>query len=203
MAFDRALENAPGGLFKFRAYDRPDRREWVKQLFSGYAYFPTLAEFNDPFEGRMVFTETDHGTFRSRLWKRLQRIAANRGIELPKEVPDVDPTNFAQHISKQHQQRMRTEARFFCFCATRDHPLLWSHYANSHRGICIHFGCRTHPFGHSLRVAYDDAFPKMEVVEVCSLKRRKTACFALDAVLHWRKVHIFAPSAARTTAPEL
>ena len=164
MTFTRAYEGACDGLFKFRPYDTEDDRHRVKQLLAGRAFFPILASFNDPFEGRMSFNLGDPATFHQRLQKSLERIAINRNFEPPGQLDNVDPIRFVQNMTESHQRGMRAEHRFFCLCGTREHPLLWSHYGDCHRGICLHFGHKTHPFGHALKVEYEDSYPEVEVL---------------------------------------
>jgi hypothetical protein len=36
------------------------------------------------------------------------------------------------------ESKFRRDLRIFCMSATFEHPLLWSHYASSHTGVCLH-----------------------------------------------------------------
>jgi hypothetical protein len=38
-------------------------------------------------------------------------------------------------------------------------PLLWSHYADSHKGVCIHLSGRANPLRYSFKVEYDAEYP--------------------------------------------
>lgn len=56
---------------------------------------------------------------------------------------------------------------------TREEILLWSHYSDSHRGLCIEFRVQSEssPFGSSLlasseAVAYQDTYPEISLYEV-------------------------------------
>jgi hypothetical protein len=57
-------------------------------------------------------------------------------------------------------------AGVFSLSAKCDHILMWSHYADSHRGICLRFRAfSTTPFfGKAQRVIYQSARPKLNVV---------------------------------------
>jgi hypothetical protein len=55
------------------------------------------------------------------------------------------------HLRKQ----LRDDVRILCLSANPLHPLQWSHYADSHRGVCLHFRCRPGgPFGLARQVRY-------------------------------------------------
>ena len=38
-------------------------------------------------------------------------------------------------------RQLHEDTRIFCASAEICRPLLWSHYADSHRGVCLHFAC--------------------------------------------------------------
>lgn len=42
-----------------------------------------------------------------------------------------------------------------------DQPLLWAHYADSHRGLAIEFDCAHRPFSFALRVKYQNEYPSI------------------------------------------
>lgn len=52
------------------------------------------------------------------------------------------------------QERMYTAINqtfvITCFCEIHDNPLMWSHYADRHRGICIEYDLNMLPNNHSL-----------------------------------------------------
>lgn len=162
--FVRAAEGAKDGLFKFRPYAGAQDGERVKELLMGSAYFSRLCDFNDPFEGRARFVSGDRDTFLERLRAHVERIERECGIKPQSPLANVDADEFVASMTKKNQERLRTEHRFFCLCATRAHPLLWSHYGDSHRGVCIQFASKSHPFGNALKIAYDEQFPGLEVV---------------------------------------
>lgn len=57
--------------------------------------------------------------------------------------------------------RRSSSWRICSFSATRKHPLLWAHYADSYQGICIEFDASAvSDFGSALPVQYVEEPPK-------------------------------------------
>jgi len=52
------------------------------------------------------------------------------------------------------------------FCAKPDNPIVWSHYADSHRGFCLIFDADNEVFGGAIGVVYRDEYPTLDVTEV-------------------------------------
>lgn len=49
-----------------------------------------------------------------------------------------------------------------CFSRNNSNLLMWSHYANSHKGICLEFDSTLEPFSKSFEVIYDSNIPVIE-----------------------------------------
>jgi hypothetical protein len=56
-------------------------------------------------------------------------------------------------------QRMVSERRIYCLTPDADSTLMWSHYADNHRGICLEFGVDNPLFSKALRVVYASKYP--------------------------------------------
>ena len=98
------------------------------------------------------------------------------------KIAEIDNLNdpFELFCSSQRDHRIRTALRgwkreitkaygLLCFCAQWHNPLLWSHYADRHRGICLGFDVR-------------DNLPK----EIRYLRTRTTLRLARSAPLRSR-----------------
>ena len=53
--------------------------------------------------------------------------------------------------------------RLCSFPTLNENILLWSHYANSHKELCIAFATNTLPFVACLKVKYQDEYPYLEL----------------------------------------
>jgi hypothetical protein len=65
-----------------------------------------------------------------------------------------DLREFAEEANRKLVARLGREYWVLSFAGNRDHPLLWSHYANGHSGLCIHFASDRGVFGAAQRVHY-------------------------------------------------
>ncbi|MCA9012022.1 MAG: DUF2971 domain-containing protein, partial [Planctomycetaceae bacterium] len=74
-----------------------------------------------------------------------------------------------------------------CFSELPKHLLIWSHYADSHRGFCLEFATNYPPFdGHLFRVSYEAKMPTVSPSErdfgdIFELRR-----FLLTKAREWR-----------------
>ena len=53
------------------------------------------------------------------------------------------------------------ENRIYCLTPIPDSTLMWSHYADHHRGICLEFDKDSDLIGMSLQVRYRDTYPEL------------------------------------------
>jgi hypothetical protein len=58
---------------------------------------------------------------------------------------------------------LANETGALCFSRKRDNPLLWSHYADKHRGLCLVFDIELGPKVEVLKIDYVKIKPKLSV----------------------------------------
>jgi hypothetical protein len=65
--------------------------------------------------------------------------------------------------SKLHETLADPAVRIFCMSSEEavSAPLTWSHYADGHRGVCIHFDPTKAPFLSAFKVIYSDEYPEV------------------------------------------
>lgn len=114
-------------------------------------YFASPDELNDPFELRFQFLldapHEDKVVFIAEALLRDdpsqgEATARFRAEEALRWAPDMAEL-VAQNIVENLTESARTDPGVLCLCARPDNILLWSHYADAHRGICV--GFRTGP----------------------------------------------------------
>jgi hypothetical protein len=158
---------APSGLFKFFRYGTDQHKQWVHRLLQyNEVYFSTQKELNDPFELKVrVMPDPDRGKARKAL-----KTGAFRGAKQNKrpwheaaraqgmaERADLDASY--RKLQDLHNSRMETEAFILCFSGTRKNILMWSHYADGHKGLCVHFDSRVYPLVGAAGVEYRRRYP--------------------------------------------
>jgi hypothetical protein len=126
--------------------------------------FSRLEEFDDPFEGRpyaeAAYPDPEkqiHATRRAHVRAQILRGVSRKVAE--REVAALTIEDCRQNIVK-IQEKMRSDLAHDCqllsLSASRDHPMLWSLYADMHRGVCIHFDSNVDPISVALRVTYSE-----------------------------------------------
>jgi hypothetical protein len=120
-------------------------------------YFARARELNDPFDlSPRLEPVTREALLRggTEYWNRRQDTPAQHR---ERQLNYLATCDLAEHRADA-QRRMRDtieQNRVFSLAGNRDHPLLWSHYANGHTGLCIHFRCKGDTlFGASMKVEY-------------------------------------------------
>jgi hypothetical protein len=161
-------------LFKFRSLAEEKHLEWVRQIVEdSQLYFPTPFELNDPWDckARVQVPNPDNPVEFDKDVRYLLRAAR-------KHSPGASEAAFAATEEKLRtdsaflvrlfneatplmHNTVNTEFRICSFASDRKHPLLWSHYADAHRGICLVFSAERAEFGCAERVEYQYTQPSV------------------------------------------
>lgn len=96
----------------------PPKKYALKALSEGTICFTDLYSQNDPFEAMGFYRKTSDYESDKLFDSQLQ------------ELMD-------QHITDDDRAFLRNQCRIFCATTQCDRPLMWAHYAQSHRGICV------------------------------------------------------------------
>lgn len=120
-------------LYKYR----PDNEHTLRLLEYQEFYFSFAEDFNDPFDCRVLIDcEGDADD-----WRRLAEsipISTETNREAMETLRSVDYDSKA--IKKIYEKcYLKKSVLVYCLSEIRDNILMWSHYTNSHHGICIGF----------------------------------------------------------------
>ena len=136
-------------LYNYRSF-QGESRGWVSEiLLESKIRFSRADEFNDPFD---VAPTLAHGgdvsdpaylkeLKRAELRAHLDRGLTRRQIRALRRSEGVPAEQLPHASLALLRKTIRNHSRILCLSARRDHPLQWAHYANGHKGICIHFRC--------------------------------------------------------------
>lgn len=162
-------------LYKYRSLAGP-ASTFVERIFThNELYFPKPSEFNDPFDcsptASLEATDEQFAEYLDGLYKRrmphLSR--ADRRLSVKNAMKDR-VRNHKSHLALQTLAGSLSQvvelAGVLSLSAKCDHILMWSHYADSHRGVCLRFkASSTTPFfGRAQRVSYQTARPKLNLI---------------------------------------
>lgn len=173
--------NIPLHLYKYRSLrTKKDREHTLRILTHNEIYFTKCKEFNDPFDCNLhISVDGDFNTHKAKLRQHKPDLSEKK-LNL-QTLKDLQPENIRKCELKVNNdiRRINENIGIFSMSAKRDNLLMWSHYADYHRGICIEFkttggklfGCDI------LNIDYDDKYPKFNVYDDMDLERvRKYTC---------------------------
>jgi Protein of unknown function (DUF2971) len=154
-------------LFKYGTIN-----SFSESLFQGKsAWFSSPTNLNDPSECRPTFNfDAQPGQIKAFLAssaKPFYPLLSDEDIELKTEkllrAQFDQKTGFWNSLKEDFHTKISTEIGIFCMSRVPDSVLMWTHYANSHRGYCLQF-CATPGsgiFGSALPVIYSDSYPEV------------------------------------------
>jgi hypothetical protein len=156
-------------LYRYLSLRTPrDRVRARTTLASHRLWFASPAQYNDPAEF----------LFRVRLpasveaWRAMLARRPELGLrpvsELSDEAVKAVAARFALRgpaILNSVRDTILAESAICCFAGSYRHPLLWAHYADGHRGICLEFRSNgpTSVVGLSNRVRYSHRTPVIDL----------------------------------------
>lgn len=153
-------------LYKYRSIAPGPDVDRVSKIFANNeVYFSTIGSFNDPFEGKFKVSFDACAEHK-------MAIAANRVMQenpgLTEEEALQQATRRYKEVEKHGEKNLKAASQkvgVFSLTERNDDILMWSHYADSHRGICIEFkASKMHHVDmmrKAHRVTYQNALPSI------------------------------------------
>jgi hypothetical protein len=168
-------------------------------------WFAAPATFNDPFDCALHVVKRDLGD--ADLERALAIVRKHPEYEGGEEafLTNGKPNDaFRDFLLRTATELFEAERlRYFhrtgvcCFGSTYDNLLMWSHYADGHRGFCLAFSTVSHPFSTARHVEYCTEIPLINPVDlmesppkydlVAAMVRTKADCWSYEA--EWRLLH--------------
>ena len=163
-------------LYKFRAFSDQvaDSKTRVREIVLDHkVYFSRRSQLNDPFDIAPAFVLDKTGgevETRKRLIADAKRAFERQGLSTPDineklALIAVRPLDWFE-TSARERVLSRLEDNYFVFslAGNRTHPMMWSHYSDSHRGLCIHFSAsEPSVFSAAMKINYDPVRPQVVI----------------------------------------
>ena len=111
-----------------------------ENLKTGRLWFSHPTAFNDPFDGQSIMdyecSEEELAQYFDTYFPKVMRdkIDLRDLVKRAHEQPQV-----LQQVLNAVQAIKISEVHICCFSEVNNHPLMWGHYADGHRGICLVF----------------------------------------------------------------
>jgi len=132
------------------------------------------ANLNDPWDCKPAFDpqslEDPEVLEREMAW-RLPQHPAKHLWEAKMRADPKARAEFMVGASKSIEQ-MLAQRRIYCLTPKDDSTLMWSHYAENHRGICLEFDVANMLFSNACEVVYREAYPKWIPYDINDEPRR-------------------------------
>lgn len=148
--------------------------EHAEEVFSTpKIWFSAPAQLNDPFECRpwLTFNGTRDQIIES-LVREIRRLNPNmtphgataEAVSIFLQGRHRDPMTW-EALRQDLIETLGQKIGLYCLSETSDSILMWSHYADDHRGYCLEFEATdTTPFfGAAQQVIYNEVFPEVDI----------------------------------------
>jgi hypothetical protein len=150
-------------LYKFKGFAGEQRDHVIDMITNARIYFSRAEQFNDPLDVAPVIAlggDPKDPKFVEALEAKELEMMRSKGmadaeIDAYRKTNGSDIFALAAGSRVAVRKAIREATRIFCLSAEQCHPLQWSHYADQHRGLCLHFSSAPGvPFGLSRKVTY-------------------------------------------------
>ncbi|MCE1238630.1 MAG: DUF2971 domain-containing protein [Azonexaceae bacterium] len=159
-----SVDECPERFYKYRSMTDPLSVERVKRMIvECELYFAASSLFNDPFDLRPAFCLDASPEQR---WAEFFRLSQKYQPHLTEEqhraeadavlATSLSPENIiqtTQAIQALHSQALQ-EVGGFCVSTKPDDILMWAHYADSHKGVCLEFDGLSTLMANAQKVSY-------------------------------------------------
>jgi len=149
-------------LYKYRAIDA----RTLRIVACNQLYFAPPDAFNDPFDCNIV---PNMRASREEMEQFIRTEMPGLSDQKYQELAERNLNGLDDHLSKSLRtdlDSMRESLTLSCFSQVNNSSLMYSHYADAHRGLCLEFKIIEHPFFDVLfPVQYPDQFPSLRFFE--------------------------------------
>ena len=181
-------------LYRYRSLDGASKARVRDSILNSKHYFSSPKAFNDPFDCKPVF---QFNATKAEIIKYYEGVIARQAPHLSREQrrtearsrmadPRIDPRNpkNLEGFYQIYDQAVTSRMGVLCLSACSNDILMWSHYANSHRGICLQFYAQDNAFETSQPVRYKEMRPVVNPVSQSNDEMLDHAIFTKAD--HWK-----------------
>lgn len=153
-------------VFKYRQGNKDD----LDALFNNYFFAPLAKDLNDPFE-----TFLDEESYID----ELNALIKAKGKQHSENVKQHSK-NVVESVNNV-LGRFNKETGFYSLTKNSSNEMMWSLYANSHKGFCIEYdlkellkqGVKSNKFRYKLEVEYSDTPPVIRLEDIAKINEDK------------------------------
>lgn len=200
----QAADEVPEKFYKYRPMNTLELVQRVEKIvLHNEIFFAPPSSFNDPFDLKPVFSldapperqREDYLRLSRQFQPHLSDVQHNAEADnvMAKSLNAENIADTTAVIQSMHAHAL-TGVGVFCVSTKRDDILMWSHYADSHKGVCLEFDGMSPLMARAQKVDYspkrvpinqyaDDSMAKMEKAMLT-----KSECWTYEA--EWRLLRL-------------
>ena len=180
MAQPQSVSHIPKRIYKYY----PPSALALTGVSSSQIWFSDPLKFNDPYD--CAFDLIDNS-----IWESRRKLTRKDCLKLIGEDPGrkVADADLQDAVSKAIRESVRQHFVNFgvsCCAASNKSLLMWSHYAESHRGFCLEFDTAYPPFSDAMAVNYADSFPHFDWKTILQNKKPVLVNYLLTKARCWK-----------------
>jgi hypothetical protein len=160
-------------LYHYLSFDKPERLALI--FTEGTLYFSTPRDFNDPWDCRPFYNKSslnDAGEYeRAVRWfvhcDRIRNPSLSEEEHVRREKDLRGDRKLLEwmidQLTSEMGEAIQKQYRVYCLSTHPDSTLMWAHYANSCKGLCLEFSVQNKLFCKALPVEYLTTYPLFTV----------------------------------------
>ncbi len=157
-------EKWPRLLFKYKTYEPSHLQDIVVE---SCLYMSSINQLNDPFDSQSNIYFDNSGVSRNKYIRSLIKSHKIPNKERAKPEKRLHSPTIIQNELQRVRKNIVDKTGIFSFSAEARNLLLWAHYANSHKGVCLIFDVAQDidVFVQSLPIQYSKSYPVIKYSE--------------------------------------
>ncbi|WP_168798636.1 DUF2971 domain-containing protein [Herbaspirillum sp. ST 5-3] len=156
-------------LYHYQSYTPATRDRLEETLRSRTIYLSSPAAFNDPWDCRPWFDleALEDPKIRDQTIDWFMKIGIRTKAADAHEMRQKPSLlrSIVEQCAEGIWNDIDEKYRVYCLTPKDDDLLMWSHYADSHRGICLQFDTHPYPICSAFEVSYNDTLPVSHISE--------------------------------------
>lgn len=155
-------EQIPRYVYKYRSLN-----ENTEKIFSNkQLWFSKPNDFNDPFDCQIVVQAENSVDDIANFLRKNAPTMPSKKVKMYSRHWSKNLAQWREIVNKTIQEHINNTG-ICCFAGSDDNILMWSHYGDSHKGICIKFDLLADPdfFAIPLKVKYNTEYPKYDHIK--------------------------------------
>lgn len=204
----------PKKVYKYRSLSDYRARSFARKIIARREiYAPPPASFNDPFDCRPTYelqaSDAEVFDYQLRIAKKYSPHLTNAQVLAWAKNParDIRSPRMLDFMQDMAEVQLTEQIGVLCVSASCTDILMWSHYADSHGGVCLEFDTSFSPFKVLREVGYKPERTAVRLMQddgnVMAEKSVLSKSLRWEYEKEWRYINYLGPVALPFDSPAL